>query len=108
LVVEAFVDFLALLFAFVMWVALFSDFVTVTMSPAFRLASDATALPVAVSVVEAPVESFTVMVLAVASVDTTSAFIVVALAGFAGLAAGAAGVAGVAVCFAGAGLAAVV
>lgn len=83
-------------FAFVIRVALFSDFVTVTQSPALTFASDATAAPVAVSVVEAPAASFTVMVLAVASVDTTSAFIVEALAAAGALAAGAAGVAAVA------------
>ena len=91
--VEDFVECFALLFALVMWVALFSDFVTVTMSPALRLASDATALPVAVSVVDVPAASFRVMVLAVASVDTTSPWTVDALAagalaGFASLVAG--------------------
>src|SRR5205085_12683458 len=47
---------------------------------ALTLLSEATAPPVAVSVLLAPAESFTVIVLAAASVETTSAFIDVALA----------------------------
>lgn len=77
----AFADFFApVVFTLAMRVAFMSDLVTMTQSPAFTFASDATAPPVAVSVVEAPAASFTVMVFAVASVDTTSAFIVEALA----------------------------